>query len=105
MRICTIGYVADAEEADRRMRRGEHQHCCRHCSRGYWPMHKEEHRLEHEPEPSGVEVTSRGTIRKVRARKRPCIDCPEAEAQWDRDLAASVRVVADFARRHAEPAP
>jgi hypothetical protein len=79
--ICRIGYVEEAMEADRRMRAGEHQHQCRHCSKWYWPLHKYEHGQNHDPAPSGEEVGENG-VHKVRVRKHPCPDCQEAQEQY-----------------------
>lgn len=55
--ICTIGYIEKAIEADRRVRKGEHQHSCALCSKWYWPEHREEHE-GHAPEPSFYEQPS-----------------------------------------------
>ena len=90
--FCRISYVADAEEADARARRGEHQHQCEHCLKWYWGEHKGEHESEfgHSPEPSAFEGwdldspdPSNPRIRAPRRRKkRPCEDCPIVQSKW-----------------------
>ena len=34
--LCTIGYVERAADAERRLRRGERQICCRKCNLWQW---------------------------------------------------------------------
>ena len=91
--MCNIGYVELAMQAERRMRKGEHQHQCGGCLRWYWPLHPEEHSSEfgHEPQPTGLE--------DARRRRKKCPTCLLVEADRERLTAASDALVArTFAR-------
>ena len=40
IRLCRIGYIADMEDAQRRMKRGEKQRLCKKCLRWVWADHR-----------------------------------------------------------------
>ena len=98
--LCRISYGDNIEESDARIRRGEHQHQCEHCSKWYWGEHKDEHESEfgHVPEPSSLEgwdLDSPDPLNpRIRAprrrRKRPCEDCAVVMAKWE-ELVARAR--------------
>lgn len=97
-RMCRLGYIAAAEEADRRMKAREHQHQCRRCMKWYWPSFEprdgHEEQFGHKPEPAGFEVNHFGNLVRARRWKRPCVDCDAAQADWNATIAESDRIVA-----------